>query len=102
MHRNETLTRQALPPKDASRRRAAIMAAHPPPHEGRIASDSFDSHDGGGVAAMPAQTESVVSLCSRVEILDLRTQERQEYTLVSPCNADFWLNRISTLTPLGR
>ena len=101
MNRRDAFTRQALPPKDAARRRAAIMAAHPPPHTGHALPDAFDA-DGNGAVAAPAKAETAAELGSTVQILDLRTRELEEYTLVTPGNADFWLNRISTMTPLGR
>jgi len=51
---------------------------------------------------LQAYIEQVVSLGSRVQIRDVESGEREVYTLSRPDDADIRLNRISTLTPVGR
>ena len=43
----------------------------------------------------------VVTMNSRVEILDLDTREKMNYTLVFPRDADIEADKISILAPLG-
>jgi regulator of nucleoside diphosphate kinase len=43
----------------------------------------------------------VITMDSRVQVLDLESGERREYVLVLPSNADVSANRISVLAPLG-
>ena len=53
---------------------------------------------------MKLQTEiaQTVSIGSTVHIRDLELNEREMYTLTRPGEADIRLNRISTLSPIGR
>jgi transcription elongation factor GreA len=53
---------------------------------------------------MKLQTEiaQTVSIGSTVHIRDLELNEREMYTLTRPSEADIRLNRISTLSPIGR
>lgn len=46
--------------------------------------------------------EDVVTLGSTAVVLDLETDELEEYTLVPPRLADISRNRISTLTPVAQ
>ena len=43
----------------------------------------------------------VVTMNSRAELLDLETDERMEFTLVFPIDANIEADRISVLAPLG-
>lgn len=51
-----------------------------------------------GAAEVPTD---VVTMHSRVQVLDLASGERKEYVLVFPSDADVSANRISVLAPLG-
>jgi transcription elongation GreA/GreB family factor len=53
---------------------------------------------------MPVETytDHKVSLGSRVHIRDIESGEREMYTVTRPNDADIRLNRISTLSPIGR
>jgi transcription elongation factor GreA len=46
--------------------------------------------------------EEIVTLGSRVHIRDIESGEREVYTLTRPNDADIRLNRISTLSPIGK
>jgi hypothetical protein len=76
--------------KHVRRRSAAAFHAHPPPRDEGVALATAE------VAAGAANLGSTVGFC------DLRTNEREEYTLVPPDEADILHNRISTLSPIGR
>lgn len=43
----------------------------------------------------------VITMTSRAELLDLNTNERMEFTLVFPADADIEEGKISVLAPLG-
>jgi regulator of nucleoside diphosphate kinase len=49
-------------------------------------------------AEVPAD---VITMDTRVEVLDLETGDRRHYELVFPADADISANRISVLAPLG-
>jgi len=44
---------------------------------------------------------SVITMQTRVRVLDLNSGERREFVLVYPADADVGANRISVLAPLG-
>lgn len=48
-----------------------------------------------------AVPDDVVVMDSRVQVLDLTSSERREYTLVYPADSDLAAGRISVLAPLG-
>lgn len=46
--------------------------------------------------------EEIVTVGSRVHIRDMKSGEREVYTLTRPSDADIRRHRISTLSPIGR
>lgn len=46
--------------------------------------------------------DGVVYILTIVRVLDLKTKEESTYTLVSPDEADFELDKISIISPLGK
>lgn len=46
--------------------------------------------------------DGVVYVLTIVRVLDLKTKEESTYTLVSPDEADFELDKISIISPLGK
>lgn len=75
----------------STRRGAAFASGHPPSWE------DFDT-----LATLDALERDAVELGATVHICDLRTGEREEYTLVPPDDADILRHRISTFSPIGR
>jgi transcription elongation GreA/GreB family factor len=80
---------------------AAVFHAHPPPHRGESSRRTAGESAQNCVIA-PAAATAAAGIGSMVRICDLRTGEREEYILVPPAAADIRLNRISTLSPIGR
>jgi transcription elongation GreA/GreB family factor len=96
MKRNDSFS-----PKNSTRRRAADLNAHPPPRDDRTSLATLDAH-GACTVAEPAVAGDAVDIGSTIVIRDLGANEREEYTLVPPDDADILHHRISTLSPIGR
>jgi hypothetical protein len=97
MKRNNSLVIRA-----PRRSGAAGLHAHPPPH--RSGESSLDSagESTQGAAVATAVPPGAAEIGSTVRICELRTGDREEYTLALPHEADISQNRISTLSPIGR
>jgi len=80
---------------------------------GLLASHSVSSHDQDHVRELELELEralvleesqvppDVITMRTQVQVLDLTSGERREFSLVSPSAADVTARRISVLAPLG-
>ena len=81
---------------------SAIAAASKLSERGRAELSSLLGELNRGKIVPPDEIPSdVITMNSRAELLDLETDERMEFTLVLPSDANIEEGRISVLAPLG-
>ena len=87
---------------DMKRLRDLIDKAKELDRRGNQYLESLEGELSRGVLVAPADIPpNVVTMNSRVRLLDLDTQEEMVYTLVFPSEADLAESRISVLAPIG-
>jgi regulator of nucleoside diphosphate kinase len=86
---------------DAPRLREILTAPGPAP-DARPALDQLQHHlDRAAILPAADMPAAVVTMRSRVRILDLHTGEKDTFTLVYPHEADLFDAKLSILSPLG-
>ena len=87
---------------DLKRLRELIVEAKQVEHRGNEYLDSLDAELARGKVVAPTDVPSdVVTMNSRVRLVDLDTHEEMVYTLVFPQEADITQSKISVLAPIG-
>ena len=87
---------------DLKRLRELIAEAKQVEHRGNEYLDSLDAELARGKVVAPTEVPSdVVTMNSRVRLVDLDTHEEMVYTLVFPQEADITQSKISVLAPIG-
>jgi regulator of nucleoside diphosphate kinase len=80
----------------------ALLAARTASHRDQEHLDELDFELERAVVLDPIEVPAnVVTMGSRVRVLDLGSGERREFVLVYPADADVSASRISVLAPLG-
>lgn len=87
---------------DLKRLRELIMEAKRIDRRGNEYLDSLEAElSRGKVVASTEVPQDVVTMNSRVHLVDLDTQEEMVYTLVFPQDAELSQSKISVLAPIG-
>ena len=87
---------------DLKRLREFIVEAKQVEHRGNEYLDSLDVELSRGKVVAPKEVPpDVVTMNSRVRLVDLDTHEEMVYTLVFPQEADITQSKISVLAPIG-
>ena len=87
---------------DLKRLRELIEEAKRVEHRGNEYLDSLDVELSRGKVVAPTEVPpDVVTMNSKVHLIDLETHEEMVYTLVFPQEADMTQSKISVLAPIG-
>lgn len=87
---------------DMTRLQKLIAEAKQLEHRGSEYLDNLEAELSRAVLVAPAAIPAnVITMNSKVKLLDLETQEEMIYTLVFPADADLAQGKISVLAPVG-